>query len=59
MPAVAPVTGMLRNKFLRDLTGALTLGGACATYWWYGIHLTPFEKREQLLAKLKAEKESQ
>ncbi|KAK0489166.1 hypothetical protein IW261DRAFT_1443515 [Armillaria novae-zelandiae] len=37
--AIAPITGMLRKRFIVDLTCSLSLGTAGAYAFWYGYHL--------------------
>ncbi|KAI9137776.1 hypothetical protein BKA69DRAFT_862711 [Paraphysoderma sedebokerense] len=59
MTAIAPITGMLKRKFARDLTASFVLGGIGGAYFWYGIHVPETQARLSYHAKLKAEKESQ
>ncbi|KAK0188668.1 cytochrome-c oxidase subunit VIIa [Armillaria mellea] len=37
--AIAPITGMLRKRFIVDLTCSLSLATAGAYTFWYGYHL--------------------
>ncbi|KAJ3350134.1 DNA repair protein rad51d [Allomyces javanicus] len=53
---IAPITGMLRKKFIFDLTGALGFGTAAAMYFWYKIKVPAEEDR---IAKLKVIRASQ
>ncbi|KNE57476.1 hypothetical protein AMAG_03187 [Allomyces macrogynus ATCC 38327] len=53
---IAPITGMLRKKFIFDLTGALGLGTGAAMYFWYKIKVPAEEDR---IAKLKVIRASQ
>lgn len=54
---IAPITGMLRKSFLRDLTLASGLALTGGAYFWYGIHLPYVAKRDAFYAKLQASQE--
>ncbi|KAL7746642.1 hypothetical protein RI367_008042 [Sorochytrium milnesiophthora] len=52
---IAPITGMLRRKFLFDLTGSLVLGTAGGYAFWYGYHVKNNEIRAKKLRELRIE----
>ncbi|KZW00049.1 cytochrome-c oxidase, subunit VIIa [Exidia glandulosa HHB12029] len=57
--AIPPITGMLRKRFILDLSVSLGLGIAAANAFWYGIHLPKVRLREAFYLKLEQERAAQ
>ncbi|ORZ18174.1 hypothetical protein BCR42DRAFT_413291 [Absidia repens] len=53
---IAPITGKLRNLFIKDLTISLTLGAAGGAAWWNLYHVPNVQRRDAYYAKLEASK---
>lgn len=53
--AIAPITGRFRKRIVFDLFGALALGTACASAWWYGHHIPKMAKFRAHDARVKLE----
>ncbi|KAI9316766.1 hypothetical protein BX666DRAFT_2027589 [Dichotomocladium elegans] len=53
---IAPITGKFRKLFIKDLTIALSLGGAGGAAWWNLYHLPNVARRDAYYAKLEASK---
>ncbi|SMN18700.1 similar to Saccharomyces cerevisiae YDL067C COX9 Subunit VIIa of cytochrome c oxidase, which is the terminal member of the mitochondrial inner membrane electron transport chain [Maudiozyma saulgeensis] len=58
MSAITPITGTLRKRAVLDILVGFTIGGAMASYWWWGFHMNIINKREAFYAEL-AEKKRQ
>lgn len=56
MSAIAPITGTLKKRILADIFIGFSLGGAMATYWWWGFHKNVINKREAYYAQLAEQK---
>ncbi|CAH02073.1 Cox9 [Kluyveromyces lactis] len=56
MSAIAPITGTIRKRILADITIGFAIGGAMASYWWWGFHKNIINKREAYYAKLAEQK---
>ncbi|KAK0214770.1 hypothetical protein EDD18DRAFT_1459025 [Armillaria luteobubalina] len=54
--AIAPITGMLRKRFIVDLTCSLSLATAGAYTFWYGYHLKAVENHENFYLQLEKAK---
>ncbi|CCC66818.1 hypothetical protein NCAS_0A02600 [Naumovozyma castellii] len=59
MSAIAPITGTLKKRIFTDITIGFALGGAMASYWWWGFHNGVINKREDYYAKLAQLKNSE
>ncbi|CAO3598803.1 unnamed protein product [Absidia cylindrospora] len=53
---IAPITGKLRNLFIKDFTISLTLGAAAGAAWWNLYHVPNVQRRDAYYAKLEASK---
>lgn len=58
MSAISPITGTLRKRIVLDILTGFAIGGAMASYWWWGFHMKVINKREAFYADL-AEKKKQ
>ncbi|QLQ80825.1 hypothetical protein HG537_0E01800 [Torulaspora globosa] len=56
MSAIAPITGTLKKRILADIFIGFALGGAMASYWWWGFHKNVINKRETYYAQLAEQK---
>ncbi|CAI1902107.1 hypothetical protein SEUBUCD646_0D01770 [Saccharomyces eubayanus] len=56
--AIAPITGTIKRKVIMDMIIGFSLGGAMASYWWWGFHMDKINKREKFYAEL-AERKKQ
>lgn len=58
MPAIAPITGMLRKHLLTHLTFSLGAGVATGYAYWYGVHLPQVKLRDDYYLAAQKEKEA-
>ncbi|RCH96780.1 hypothetical protein CU097_006284 [Rhizopus azygosporus] len=54
---VAPITGTLRKKIIRDISVSLTIGFGAGYYFWHTYHIPSLERRNAYYAKLEASKQ--
>ncbi|CCF59359.1 hypothetical protein KAFR_0G03270 [Kazachstania africana CBS 2517] len=59
MAIIAPITGTLKKRIITDIVIGFSLGGALASYWWWGFHKRIINKREDYYSQLATLKEQQ
>lgn len=59
MSAIAPITGTLKRRAFLDIVVGFSIGGAMASYWWWGFHMNVINKREAFYAELAKKKQEE
>ena len=59
MSAIAPITGTLKRRAALDILVGFSIGGAMASYWWWGFHMNVINKREAFYAELAKKKQEE
>ncbi|ORE01310.1 cytochrome-c oxidase, subunit VIIa [Rhizopus microsporus var. microsporus] len=54
---VAPITGTLRKKIIRDISVSLAIGFGAGYYFWHTYHIPSLDRRNAYYAKLEASKQ--
>ncbi|AAS52747.1 AER063Wp [Eremothecium gossypii ATCC 10895] len=56
MSAIAPITGSLKKRIMKDIAVGMGLGTVLGSYWWWGFHKPKIAARENYYTQLAEQK---